>query len=134
MVDFSRPQAGRTTRQLKAAELIKGKLAEIFSRGDFKNKELYGKSFTISEVQVTSDMRYATVYIWPLDRNINEAQILEALGKEAPLLNKAIAQIMTSRSTPRITFKLETVFDQAEHMEKLFSHPTVRQDIEAGDD
>ncbi|MFV0321655.1 MAG: ribosome-binding factor A [Alphaproteobacteria bacterium] len=133
MADFVRPTTGRTTRQLKAAELVKGKLADMFSRGDFRNPALYGKSFTISDVLITPDMRFATVYIWPLAQNFDEEAILEALEKEAPRLNKAVAQILTSRSTPRLTFKLETLFDDAEYVENLFNHPKVRQDIEKPD-
>lgn len=129
MTDFIKPSQGRSMRQLKAAELVKGKLADIFSRGDFRNPELYGKSFTISDVLITPDMRFATVYIWPLAQNFDEKTILTALEKEAPRLNKAVAQILTSRSTPRLTFKLETLFDDAEYVESLFNHPKVRQDI-----
>ncbi len=129
MTKYQKPQTGRSTRQLKAAELVKSKLADMFSRGDFKNPNLYGETLTISEVEITSDMRYASVYILPLSKKIDTEELLEALQKEAPRFNKAVAKILTSRSTPRITFKLETLFDDVEYVENLFKHPKVQQDI-----
>ncbi len=118
----------RTTRQLRQAEIVRNRLSQIFSRGDLRNADLFDKSITVTEVQITSDMKYATVYICPLVA-VDPNMIVEALNREAPRLNHLVAQVMTSRSTPRLTFKLETIFDQASHLEKLLNDPKVKQDI-----
>ncbi len=119
----------RSTRQLRQAEIVRNRLSQIFNRGDLHDPELFDKSITVTEVQITSDMKYATVYVCPLG-SIDQDSLIKALQREAPRLNHLVAQVMTSRSTPRLTFKLETIFDQASHLEELLSDPKVQLDIQ----
>ncbi len=123
----------RTTRQLRQAEIVKARLSQVFNRGDLHDAELFDKSITVTAVEITSDMKYATIYVCPLG-NMDKNRILDALNREAPRLSHLVAQVMTSRSTPRLTFKLETIFDQAEHLSRLLNAPKVKQDIEKPDD
>ncbi len=124
----------RSTRQLRMGELVKARLAEVFNRGDLHHSKLYGVSLTVTEVQLSPDMRHGDVYIWPLGEHDPE-EILQALNKyEAPRLNAAVAKIMRTRSTPRLVFHLETVFDQASHLEALLQDPKIQQDLHKDDD
>ncbi len=119
----------RSTRQLRMGELVKARLADIFNRGDFHHRKLYGISLTVTEVQLSPDMRHGDVYIWPLGDDLDAQGILDALNEEAPRLNAAVAKVMTTRSTPRLTFYLETVFDQVSQLENLLSDPKIQRDL-----
>lgn len=123
----------KTTRQLRQAEVVRNRLSQIFSRGDLRDADLFDKSITVTEVQITSDMKFATVFVCPLGA-VDQERVVEALNREAPRLNHLVAQIMTSRSTPRLTFKLETIFDQASHLDALLNDPKVKRDIHQPND
>ncbi len=119
----------RSTRQLRMGEVVKARLAEIFNRGDFHHRRLYGRSLTITEVKLSADMRYGSVYVWPLGDDWDPQEILNALNEEAPRLNAAVAKVMTTRLTPKLTFYLETVFDQVSQLETMLSDPKIQRDL-----
>ena len=53
-------------RQLRAAELVRHVLAEIFTLEEIRHKELTGVAITVTEVAISPDLRQANCYIIPL--------------------------------------------------------------------
>ena len=55
-----------TQRALRAGELVRHALAEIFARGDVHDPVLEGHLITVPEVRMSPDLRMATIYVMPL--------------------------------------------------------------------
>ena len=124
-----RQRPGRGTRepsqrQLRAAELVRHVLAEIFTLEEIHHKELTGVAITVTEVAISSDLRQANCYIVPLGGK-NAEKILPALRKISPWIGGQVAQRVSLKFAPRLTFHIDDSFDNAENLRKLL----LRHDI-----
>ncbi len=60
---MKREQAkGPSQRQLRAGEIIRHALAEIFQTEDIQDPELAGQIITVAEVRLSPDLKHATVF------------------------------------------------------------------------
>lgn len=122
-------EGGRSQRQRRAGELLRQAVAEIFQHYDQWSRGLGPVSVTVTKVEVSPDLRYATVYVMPLGGEQREA-VLKALGKASSTFQKFLIGKVTLKFLPILRFKLDTSLDEAEHLENLFRHPKVLQDLE----
>ena len=53
-------------RQLRAGELVRHALTEIFQREEFRDPDLAGINVTIGEVRTSPDLKHAHVFCSPL--------------------------------------------------------------------
>jgi ribosome-binding factor A len=65
---MTKPSSAPSQRQLRAGELIRHALAEIFLRGDANDPELERLGISVSEVAMSPDLRIATAYVRPLQQ------------------------------------------------------------------
>lgn len=107
-------------RQRRLGEQVKKALAELLQRGAVRSGALALTSITITEVQVSPDMRHANVYILPLGGE-NTEETLKALGKEAGYLHIQLRPYLASKYIPRLRFYPDTSFEQAARIEQLLS-------------
>lgn len=108
-----------TQRQLRVGEEIRHIIADIFMRGDFDDEMLRDVSLTVTEVDVSADMRNATAYVSPLGGSVIEKDIIDELNAQIGLFNKAISKGLTMKFTPRLKFSSDNRFDYAEKIETL---------------
>jgi ribosome-binding factor A len=111
-------------RPLKAGELIKHALVEIFSKGKVYSETLLDASITISEVRVSSDLKNATVYVIPLGRSEDKAKFLAALKEAAPVLRKMVTDKVKMRYSPELSFKFDESFDEFSKIEGILKSVT----------
>src|SRR3990167_8810746 len=101
---YSSPK-GPSQRQLRAGELVRHALVEIFHREDLRDPALHGLSITLTEVRMTPDLKQATVFSAPLGASIDRDKhpaIIKALNHAAPHLRHRLAQGRArSRARPR---------------------------------
>ncbi len=116
-------------RQLRVGEEIRHVLAGVFMRGECYDPVINRSSITVSEVRISPDLKNATAYVMPLG-GLNREEIMEALGKNAPIFRKFVSDHMKLRYAPRIHFRLDESFDEAFHIEKLLNRPEVARDLE----
>ncbi len=109
---------GPSQRQLRVGESLRHALAELLGRRELRDPALAGVSITVTEVQVSPDMRNATVYVLPLAAEDVEA-VLEGLGRAAPHLGSRVARMMQLKYSPRLSFVAETSFDHAARIEEV---------------
>ncbi len=127
-------------RQLRFGEELRHALAWIVERGEIRDPRLIGLPVTVTEVRVSPDLRNATVFVVPLGGRGDRKTMIEALDAATPFLRHRVAQSVTLRYVPRLTFKVDESFDQASRIEELLKEPTVardlarRRDDEPGDD
>jgi len=130
---MSKVQIGRVDgpshRALRAGELVRHALAEIFARGDVHDPVIETHQITVPEVRMSADLRLATVYIMPLGGE-DEKDVLAALDRNKRYLRGAIARRINLKFSPDIRFHIDTRFSAADRIEQLLRSPEVRRDIE----
>lgn len=106
-------------RQLRVGEQIKHIIGETLSRGDFHSETLLepGK-VTVSEVRISPDLKNATAYVVSLGSE-DMGNIIPALNAETKHFQKEISRQSSMKFTPRITFRADDTFDEAQRIEEL---------------
>ncbi|MFZ4540479.1 MAG: 30S ribosome-binding factor RbfA [Rickettsiales bacterium] len=117
-----------TQRQLRVGEEIRSALAQIFAHGETHNPILDGSSITVSEVRISPDLKNATAYIMPLAGSNREA-VMEALVDNAGRLRGMVTRKIILRTSPRISYKLDTSFDEANRINLLLNSERVKADV-----
>ena len=120
-------------RQLRVGELIRRRLAEVLARGEVHDVDLSGVSITVGEVRVSPDLKVATAYVMPLGGTGVEGTIA-ALRRNQGELRRMVGAALATRFTPELRFRPDETFDRMDATRRLFSDPTVRRDIEGGDE
>jgi len=121
-------KSGGSQRQLRAGELIRHELADMFSRGDIHDRVIEGHLITVPEVRMSADLRLATIYIMPLGGR-DEEQVLDALERNKRYVRGEIARRVNLKFAPEIRFRIDQRFDEAERIDKLLRTPEVRRDL-----
>ena len=125
--------SGPTQRQLRVAEVLRHKLAEVLLRGDVHGADLSSHMITVSEVRCSPDLKHATAYVMPLGGREPEAA-LKALRDSRGELRRLVARDLDLKYAPDLKFELDGTFDRMDDARRLFSDPKVRADVETRDD
>lgn len=120
-------------RQLRVGEEIRAALAMIFAHGEIHHPVLDSASITVSEVRISPDLKNATAFVMPLAGGNKEA-VMAALAESAPRLRGLVSRKIILRTSPRISFKLDTSFEEANRINMLLNSERVRADIAKTDD
>jgi len=115
-------------RQLRVAQEIQRIITSVLERGDLRAKEIREAFITVTEVRVSPDLKYATVYVMTLNGQ-NLGVVLEMLNAEKGAFKKQIGAKLKLRYTPEITFRADDTFIEVDKIEKLLKHPKVAQDL-----
>ena len=115
-------------RQLRVGEEIRAALAQIFMHGETHNPVLDSASITVSEVRISPDLKNATAYIMPLAGS-NKTSVLAELKENAPRLRGLVSRHIILRTSPRISFVLDTSFEEANRINQLLNSERVKADI-----
>ena len=119
---------GASQRQLRVGELVRHALAELLTRGEVHDPVIEGHLITVPEVQMTADLRLATIYVMPLGGR-DEQEVVAALERNKRFLRGEIARRVNLKFAPDIRFALDQRFEEAERIEKLLRTPAVRRDL-----
>ena len=109
-------------RQLRAGELIKKALVEIFLKGQVLDATVPENSLTISRVTMTPDLRYATIYFIPFGQNIDSKVLLEGLVNMTHLLRKMLAKKVNLKFLPELIFKLDNSMYKAREIDEALKN------------
>ena len=129
---FDRPMKPPSQRQLRAGELIRHALMDIFSREEFSDPDLYGKSITVTEVRISPDLRNATAFCAPLGGE-EMAKTVAALNRAAGFLRGRLSREIDMRVTPVLRFIADDSYDEARRIEQLLASDRVRRDLRKED-
>lgn len=128
-----RPAAGPSQRQLRVAELIRHKLAEMLTRGEIYDDVLASHVVTIPEVRMSPDLKLATVYVMPLGGS-DIRPVLDALERNKRFIRGEVAHAVNLRYAPDLRFREDETFEEASRIDRLLDSPVVRRDARGGDD
>lgn len=120
---------GPSQRQLRVAEEIRHILADLFIRTEFRDPELLGQKFTVTEVRMTPDLRNAIVYVSHLGQS-DTADFLPALKRIAPYFKGQLARKLRLKFLPDLRFQADTALDYAARIDAVLHSPEVLRDLE----
>lgn len=123
----------QSQRQLRVGQEIKRIIAEEIQHDNVRNLEDIDTMVTITEVQVSPDLKYCNVYFISSDNDKNK-EVMGGLQLAAGHFRKVIGKKTTLRYVPEINFRLDETFAEVDRIEKLLRDPKVAQDLEKPDE
>lgn len=121
----------RSQRQLRVGEEIRHALASLFMRGDipWPHGMTNMPDVTVTEVQVSPDLKNATVFVMPLGgEKLNET--VKALNHIVGHFRHEVAQVITLRYTPKLRFSADNSFTYAQKIDDILHLPDVAKDLD----
>jgi ribosome-binding factor A len=118
-----------TQRQLRVGEELRHALADIFIRGEAYIQSLEGMSITVSEVRLSPDLKHANAYVMPLGGGSFTKEVITKLNEHAPYFRHLVAGRLHLRFIPKVSFRPDDSFDEAQKISTLMNLPHVRKDI-----
>lgn len=115
-------------RQLRVAQEIRKVITQFIDRGEIHNLEGIDTLVTVTNVTVSPDLKYCTV--WFITSNGDFLQeVLGGLQLAANFFRKQIGAKTSLRYVPEINFRVDKTFEEVDKIEKLLQHPHVAQDL-----
>lgn len=111
--------SGERVRPKRVAELIKKELAQLV-QFQLKDPRMKQSFVTITEVELTSDLRYATVYYSVLDEN-DADDVANAFESAAGFIRNHIGKTVKLRFVPQLQFKLDQSLQYGMRMQKIIA-------------
>jgi ribosome-binding factor A len=118
----------QSVRVLKVGERVRHILSELLARGEAHDDVLRAHNIAVTEVRMTPDLRNAKAYVKPL-LGKDEAEVLKALRTNTAFFQKEVAQRLGLKFAPKLSFKPDESFDEADRIEQLLSDPKVARDL-----
>jgi len=115
-------------RQLRVGQEVRKVIAEAIEQGEVRSPEIQEAFITITQVIMSPDLKYATVYLMTLNGK-NLGVVLEQLQAEKWLFKKLVAAKLKLRYTPEINFRVDDTFDEVDRVNKLLNDPKVKADL-----
>ena len=120
----------QSVRVLKVGERVRHILSELLARGEVHDDTLTAHAVSVTEVRMTPDLRNAAAYVKPL-LGLDEAAVLKALRTNTAFFQREVAKRLGLKFAPKLRFKPDESFEEADRIEKLLSDPKVARDLES---
>lgn len=118
-------------RKVRVSELIKRELGTFFQNFAIRKNDKEYFYLTVTEVDISEDLRNAIVYFSPFspdNNSMDNYELVELINKN----NKKIMQTLSRlnlRYLPKLNYKIDKLLDQTSRLDKLFNSPKVIQDL-----
>lgn len=110
---------GEPRRPDRVAEAIREQVATFLAEGA---KDPRIKAFvTVTAVDVTRDLRHATVFVSLMGDDANKKATMEGLGSVASHLRSVLGKTLRLRSAPEIHFRTDESVARASRIESLLA-------------
>ena len=108
----------KSQRQLKVGEELRHLISNALLRSSFYDEHIENNNITITEVNVSPDLKNAKVYVMPLG-GANKLDALNSLSKASGRLKKIISSNINLRQTPKLIFKIDETFEYAKKINDI---------------
>jgi len=106
------------SRKERVADQIQRELAQLIQR-DMQDPRLH--LLSVSAVEVSRDLAYATVFVTSLSDSTSHDEILKTLRKAAGFLRHELGKAMRLRIVPELKFKYDESLERGTSMSKLIN-------------
>ena len=108
----------KTQRQLRVGEELRHLISNALLRESFYDGYIKNNNITITEVNVSPDLKNAKVYVMPLGGK-NKLDVLNSLNKVSGRFKKIISSNISLRQTPKLVFKIDETFEYAKKINDI---------------
>ena len=108
----------KSQRQLRVGEELRHLISNALLRETFYDQIIENNNITITEVNVSPDLKNAKVYIMPLGGE-NKLEVLYSLNKSNGRIKKLISNNINLRQIPKLQFKIDETFEYAKNIENI---------------
>lgn len=103
-------------RSQRVAELIKQEISKLLQRG-LKDPRI--GFVTVTDVEVTRDLRYAKVYISVLGDENSKQETMKGMNAANGFIRREVGKYLHLRHTPEISFKFDESVEYGAHINRL---------------
>ena len=114
----SKNNSTKSQRQLRVGEELRHLISNVLLRESFYDQIIENNTITITEVNVSPDLKNAKVYIMPLGGK-NKLEVLDSLNKSNGRIKKLISININLRQIPKLKFKIDETFEYAKNIENI---------------
>ena len=111
----------KSQRQLRVGEELRHLISNALHHETFYDVVLENNNITVTEVNVSPDLKNAKVYIMPLGGE-NKIEVLESLNKIKGYIQKLISSEIQLRQIPRLSFVIDTTFEYANKIDNIIKN------------
>ncbi len=111
----------KSQRQLKVGEELRHLISNALLRESFYDEHIKNNNITITEVNISPDMKNAKVYVMPLGGE-NKIEILNSLNKVSGRIKKIISRNISLRQIPRLNFEIDQTFEYAHKIHNILEN------------
>lgn len=115
-------------RQLKVGQEIRKIIAGLIEREEIRNLHGIKALVTITEVQVSPDLKYCYAYFVVSDEKLND-EVFNALQLAANYIRKQVGKKTSLRYVPEIFFKVDESFAEVSKIEAILQDEKVQRDL-----
>lgn len=109
-----------SNRQLRASALVKQALVEVFLKGNVLSKELWEISVTVTEVEISPDLKVAKCSVIPLDESkISRDVFMSAIDASRFAIRAEVTRKINLKYSPDLRFYYDHSFDKARQIDNL---------------
>jgi ribosome-binding factor A len=119
----------QTVRVLKVGERVRHILSELLARGEVHDDVVSAAHISVTEVRMTPDLRHATAYVKPL-LGAGDEDVVHALRQNTAFLQREVAQRLGLKFAPKLKFRKDESFAEADRIEALLRDPKVLRDLD----
>lgn len=105
-------------RTNRVNDLLREELSELLQR-EVKDPRISHGLVSITEVQVSPDLRHATVYVSHLGAESERAEVLEGLQHAARFLHTELVHRLKMRIIPEIVFRFDPSIERGARLTSL---------------
>ena len=122
-------QVEPSQRQIRFSEVIRKIICDAFTKNYILNDEIDLGSITVSFVNVSKDLKFASVYVMPLG-GYKKEETLVLLNENKFFFQKFISrEKLKIKYIPKIKFYLDDTYEEAQKIQKLFLNKKVIRDL-----
>ncbi|UCC73114.1 MAG: 30S ribosome-binding factor RbfA [Gemmatimonadota bacterium] len=119
------------SRTQRLGPLLKEEIARLLQR---EVKDARIGMVTITDVEVTSDLKQATVYIQAPGDESSKAEAIEGLASAAGFIRSRIGRELRIRRTPELRFVLDRTQERAARIHELLAEVAEPDEPPEGED
>ena len=114
----SKNDSKKSQRQLRVGEELRHLISNALLRETFYDQIIENNNITITEVNVSPDLKNAKVYIMTLGGE-NKLDVLNSLNKANGRIKKIISNNINLRQIPKLEFRIDETFEYARNIENI---------------
>ena len=116
-------------RSTRVAEAIKEEVGSILLHR-LKDSRVHSERVSITNVEVSGDLRHATIFVSILGEDEDKQSTLQGLKSASGFVRSEIGKAIKLRATPEVHFKLDSSIEHGANIAALLNR--IRQESEAG--